>query len=219
MRLILVGPPGSGKGTQAKKLSERLCLCHIGTGDLLREAVRHGTPAGVRARPFMSAGKLVPDDLVNEIVKDLFTAKRRPEKFVTDGYPRTVAQAASFDQVLRQQFLTLDAVVQLVVADDEIVRRTSVRWSCPHCNSPYHMVAMPPKVPGKCDYDGFDLIQREDDKEETVRKRLQIFHENTEPLLAHYEAQGLLRKVAGVGDVEEIYNKIVQAVPVTDARR
>jgi adenylate kinase len=219
MRLILVGPPGSGKGTQAKNLSQRLGLCHIGTGDLLREAVRLGSPAGLRAKPFMDDGKLVPDDLVNEIVKDLFAAKCRPEKFVTDGYPRTVAQAASFDQVLRQQFLALDAIVQLVVDDDEIVRRISGRWSCPNCNATYHMVAKPPKVAGKCDECGAALTQREDDREPVVRKRLQVYHQNTVPLLDYYAARGLLHKVPGVGDIETIYNKIVQVVPVTDARR
>src|SRR5712692_6055111 len=121
MRLILIGPPGSGKGTQAKLLSERLGLVHIGTGDILREAVRLGTPAGLEVKPFVQSGRLVPDDLVNELVADLFRRDPRPECFVLDGFPRTLAQAASFDQILRQQFLDLQAVIYFRVYDEEIV--------------------------------------------------------------------------------------------------
>src|SRR5437667_10202793 len=134
MRLILIGPPGSGKGTQAKLLGDCLGLVHIATGDILREAIRLGTAAGRKAEPFVNNGKLVPDDLVNEMVADRFRRDDRPERFVLDGYPRTLAQAASFDQVLRQQFLALDAVVELQVDDDEIVRRLSGRGSCPDPN-------------------------------------------------------------------------------------
>src|SRR5262249_48122143 len=142
MRLILLGPPGSGKGTQAELLSERLRLEHIGTGDILREAIRRETPLGLRARPFVESGRLVPDDLVNELVAERFRREDRPERFVMDGYPRTLAQAASFDQVLRQQFLDLTAVVLLVVDDEEIIRRVSGRWSCPkpQCKRTYHLV-------------------------------------------------------------------------------
>src|SRR6516165_7346923 len=132
MRLILIGPPGSGKGTQAKLLGDRLHLSHIATGDILREAIRLGTSAGRKAEPFVNNGKLVPDDLVNELVADRFRRDDRPEQFVMDGYPRTLAQAASFDQVLRQQFLDLNAVILLQVDDEEIVRRISGRWSCPN---------------------------------------------------------------------------------------
>src|SRR5262245_21759627 len=135
MRVILIGPPGSGKGTQAKLLSERLGLVHIGTGDILREAMRLGTPAGHLAKPYVQSGRLVPDDLVNELVADLFRRDGRPDSFVLDGYPRTLAQAASFDQVLRQQFFNLDAVVVLTVHDDENVKRLSGRWRCPKCNA------------------------------------------------------------------------------------
>jgi len=125
MRLILVGPPGSGKGTQAKMLSQRLNLCHIGTGDLLRQMVQLGTPSGLRAKPFVEAGQLVPDDLVNDLIHERFNTEPRPECFVMDGYPRTVPQAHAFDQVLRQQFLKLDAVLHMIVPDEELVRRLS----------------------------------------------------------------------------------------------
>jgi adenylate kinase len=215
MRLIFLGAPGSGKGTQAKLLSTRMGMLHIGTGDILREAVRLGTPAGQRARPYVASGQLVPDDLVNELVADRFRREDRPDCFIMDGYPRTLAQAASFDQVLRQQFLKIDAVIYLEVDDEEIVRRLSGRWSCPKpgCMATYHTQYNPPKKPGVCDHCGTVLVQREDDKEETVRRRLVVFHQNTEALREHYRAQGLLRVVRGEGDIEGIYRDIVHVLP------
>jgi adenylate kinase len=212
MRLILLGPPGSGKGTQAKLLCQRLGLVHISTGDILREAVRLNTPAGRLAHPYMVSGQLVPDDLVNEMVADHFRRDDRPEQFVMDGYPRTLAQAASFDQVLRQQFLSLDAVVQLLVDVEEVVARLSGRWTCPLCKTPYHVLYKPPRVPGICDLDGTPLVQREDDREATVRERMAVYHQNTEPLVDYYRGQGLLRQVDGTGDIERIYANILKAL-------
>lgn len=211
MRLILIGPPGSGKGTQAKLLSERLGLVHIGTGDIIREAVRLRTPFGLQAEPFVVSGRLVPDDLVNELVADRFRREDRPEAFVMDGYPRTLAQGASFDQVLRQQFLGLDAVVLLQVDDEEIVRRLSGRWICPKCKATYHTTNKPPRRPGTCDVCGTALIQRDDDKEQTIRNRLQVYHQNTTELIPHYRSQGLVKEVPGGGDIETVYRNIVQA--------
>jgi len=212
MRLILIGPPGSGKGTQAKLLSMRLGLDHIGTGDILREAVRMNTPLGQLAKPHIMAGRLVPDDLVNELVAERFRRPDRPERFVMDGYPRTLAQAASFDQVLRQQFLNLTGVVVMIVADEEIVRRLTGRWSCPRCKATYHMVSKPPRVTGICDECGHELVQRSDDQEDTVRERLRVYHRSTEGLIPHYRAQGLLREVPAEGDIEKIYSRIVQSL-------
>jgi adenylate kinase len=212
MRLILVGPPGSGKGTQAKLLSDRLHLMHIGTGDILREAIRQNTPLGRLAGPYILKGHLVPDDLVNEVVADRFRRDDRPECFVIDGYPRTLAQAASFDQVLRQQFLDLTAVLQFMVDDEEIVRRMTGRWSCPNCKQTYHMISNPPKKVGICDVCGSKLIQRSDDREETVRERLRLYHAHTKGLVAHYRAQGLLHEIAGVGGIEEIYQRVLHVL-------
>ncbi len=212
MRMILVGPPGSGKGTQAKLLSARLGLDHIGTGDILREAVRQNTPLGKLARPYIESGNLVPDDLVNELVADRLRRDDRPERFVMDGYPRTLAQAVSFDQVLRQQFLNLTAVVVMLVDDEEIVRRLTGRWCCPHCKATFHLISNPPKRQGVCDVCGSELIQRSDDQEETVRERLRVYHQSTEGLIPHYQAQGLLREVPGEGDIETIYSHIVQVL-------
>src|SRR5437667_10583704 len=153
MRLILIGPPGSGKGTRATLRGDCLGLVHIATGDILREAIRLGTAAGRKAEPFVNNGKLVPDDLVNELVADRFRRDDRPERFVMDGYPRTLAQAASFDQVLRQQFMDLSAVIVLLVSDEEILRRLGGRWICPKtdCKASYHVRTKPPRVPGICD--------------------------------------------------------------------
>jgi adenylate kinase len=214
MRLILLGPPGSGKGTQAKLLCERLRLEHIGTGDILREAIRRETPLGLRARPFVDGGGLVPDDLVNEIVAERFHGEDRPEHFVMDGYPRTLAQAASFDQVLRQQFLDLSAVLFLIVDDEEIIRRVSGRWSCPKpsCKRTYHTVSKPPKVPGFCDADNTPLVQREDDKPDKLRQRLRVYHSNITELLPHYRDQGLIREVSGQGSIDEVFARIMRAL-------
>jgi len=214
MRLILFGAPGSGKGTQARLLSQRLGLAHIGTGDILREAVRLKTPAGSLAQPYIASGQLVPDDLVNEMIADCFRREDRPDHFVMDGYPRTLAQAASFDQVLRQQFLGVDAVIQLLVDVEEIVGRLSGRWSCPYpnCMATYHTVHKPPRVPGICDEDGTPLVQREDDKEETVRRRIVVYSRNAEALAEYYRAQGLLRQVSGTGDIEMIYANMIQVL-------
>jgi adenylate kinase len=210
MRLILIGPPGSGKGTQAKLLSTRLDLYHFGTGDILREAVRLRTPRGRLAEPFVASGRLVPDDLVNELVAERFRREDRPERFIMDGYPRTLAQAVSFDQVLRQQFLRLNGVIFLAVEDEEIVRRLSGRWSCPNpgCKATYHTAFNPPRQAGVCDDCGSTLVQREDDREETVRRRLVVYHQNTDALTQYYEVQGLLLRVPGEGDIEQIYQTI-----------
>jgi adenylate kinase len=212
MRLILVGPPGSGKGTQAKLLSQRLNLTHIGTGDILREAARQNTPIGQKASPYIKSGKLAPDDLVNEVIAERFRQEDRPDCFVMDGYPRTLAQAESFDQVLRQQFLDVTAVLLFEVDDQEIVRRLTGRWSCPNCKSTYHMISNPPRQPGICDVCGHALIQRADDKEETVRERLRLYRQDTLSMIPHYRDQGILHVISGLGGIEEIYSRILQAL-------
>ncbi len=214
MRLILLGPPGCGKGTQAQLLSKRHRLEHIGTGDLLRAAIDARTPAGMRAHPFVASGKLAPDDIVNDIIAERFRRDDRPERFVLDGYPRTLAQAASLDQLLRQVFLDLTAAIFLQVDDEEIVRRVSGRWSCPRpaCKATYHTEHNPPKVPGVCDNCGTRLVQRDDDKPETVRARLVVYHKNILELLPHYQTQGLLREVPGTGEIEQVYRNIMKAL-------
>jgi adenylate kinase len=213
MRIILLGSPGSGKGTQAKLLCERLQLVDVGTGDILREAIRLRTPPGLLAAPYVNRGQLVPDWLVNELINERFNRPDRPQRFVMDGYPRTLTQAASFDQVLRRHTQPLSGVVLVKVCDELIVQRLSGRWSCPVCKTTYHSIMCPPRKPGVCDQDGQSLIQRVDDREETVRERLRLYHLNTVDLIPHYHKQGLLHEVSGEGGVEEVYARIVQALP------
>lgn len=217
MRLVLVGPPGSGKGTQAKRLVERLQLAYIGTGEILRDAVKRKTDMGVQIAPMMTQGLLVPDPIVNEVVAELFRGKDRPNRFVMDGYPRTLAQAVAFDALLRQQFLRLDAVVYLAISDDEVVARISGRRCCSNlsCGICYHVVANPSRKLETCDRCGSPLMLREDDREDTVRRRLAEFHKNADPLLAHYTRQGLVRNVSALDPVETIYTNIVKALPTT----
>jgi adenylate kinase len=214
MRLIFIGPPGSGKGTQATLLSQRFGLVHVSTGDILRESIRTGTPEGKLAQPFVVTGRLVPDQIVNEIVNSRFRAKDGPTCFVMDGYPRTVPQANSFDQVLAEQGLKLDGVIFLKVADEEIVRRLGGRWNCPNaaCGATYHELFKPPKQDKICDNCGTPLMQRKDDKPETILRRLEIFHSLYDELVDHYRKLGLLIEVPGIGDIETIYNSIVSAL-------
>jgi adenylate kinase len=214
MRLILLGPPGSGKGTQAKLLSEDHRLEHIATGDLLREAMRQHSPVGERARPFMASGRLVPDEMINDLIAERFARPDRPGRFLMDGYPRTLSQAAAFDQTLRQYGLKLTDVVLLAVPDEEVVRRLAGRWACPNptCKASYHTQNKPPKVAGVCDSCGSKLEQREDDRPETVRARLQVYHKNTAELIPHYRQQGLLREVGGTGAIEQVYANILKAL-------
>lgn len=214
MRLIMLGPPGSGKGTQSKLLSKRLGLEHIGTGDLLRSAIRQGTPVGVQAKACVEAGQLVPDAVVNDLIAERFARPDRPDQFVMDGYPRTVAQARAFHEVLSRWALPLDRVLLLTVADAEIISRLSGRWSCPSpgCKATYHVVSYPTRVPGICDDCGSPLVQRDDDKEETVRARLVVYHRDTAELIPYYRAQGLLVEVPGQGEIEGVYNGLVKAL-------
>jgi adenylate kinase len=211
MRLILLGPPGCGKGTQAQLLSSRNNLEHIGTGDLLREAIRQNTPLGALARPFVESGKLVPDDLVNDLVAERFARDDRRSRFVMDGYPRTRAQAGAFDAVLRPLHLEPTAVVLIEVPDEEIVRRLAGRWSCPNagCKATYHTQHKPPKVAGICDNCGTRLVQRADDREDTVKARLVVYHKNKVELMPYYQQRGLLHAVSGTGDVEQVYANIM----------
>jgi adenylate kinase len=169
------------------------------------------TPAGVRAKPFVASGQLVPDDLVNDIISERFQGADRPNSFVLDGYPRTVAQAQSFDEMANRVQLGLTGVLLLKVSDAEIVKRLSGRWSCPKpgCMATYHTEKNPPRVSGICDRCGTTLVQREDDKEETVRARLVVYHQNTQKIIPYYRNQGLLREIQGEGEIEQVYQAIM----------
>ncbi|WP_020476318.1 adenylate kinase family protein [Zavarzinella formosa] len=209
MRLVLVGPPGSGKGTQAKMLVRRFGLRHIGTGDILRDAFRRGNSTDKRLEPVIRDGVMASDDLVNELVGELFASIDRPDAYVLDGYPRTLAQAVWFDRRMSELGREPQAVVQLCVEDEEVVRRLSGRHVCPACGHVYHADDCPPKVTGFCDHDGEMLIQRPDDREEVIRSRLRLYHTNTESLVARYRANGLLKVIPSVGEIEGIHAMIV----------
>jgi adenylate kinase len=212
MRLILIGPPGSGKGTQAKLLSKRLGLTHIATGDMLRTAMARGTPAGKKAAPYVNSARLVPDELVNEVVAERFRLDPQPQ-FVFDGYPRTAVQAAALDAALKELGQNIDAVIFLNVEDEEIVHRISGRRICPKCQTPYHLVANPPtKEPGKCDQCGTELVLRDDDREDKIRKRLKDYRSMTLELKPYYLKQGLEKEIQAQGDIEAIYGAILEAI-------
>jgi adenylate kinase len=212
MRLVLVGPPGSGKGTQAKLLVENQGLRYIGTGEILRDAIKNKTPTGLQAQPYMDVGNLVPDELVNQVVAEVFERPDHPNCFVLDGYPRTVAQAIWFDQFMHDHGLDLHAVVQFVISDEEVVRRNSGRRVCPKCKRVYQLQTRPPKVDGICDDDRQVLEQRPDDREETIRARLKVFHSSADQLVAHYKKSGLLREIPTNAPEETIYQSIIQTL-------
>jgi adenylate kinase len=214
MRLALVGPPGCGKGTQAKLLTERLGLRDIGTGDILRLAVKNDTAAGRLAEPYLKTGQLAPDDLVNELVADLFRGPDRPEHFVLDGYPRTVSQARWFDPFIHKEGLDLTAVILFSVDDDEVVRRIEGRRVCPACGAVYHVTDRPPQNESVCNRDGVALVQRPDDREEVIRARLKVYHDSTDALVEYYRKVGLLREVSALAAIESIYSTVLKLINV-----
>lgn len=209
MRLVLVGPPGSGKGTQADLLTRNLNLQYIGTGNILRDAISRKTEHGMRAKPFLDAGQLAPDDLVNSLVADLYQSNPKLDRFVLDGYPRTRLQAVWFDELMKNLARPIDAVIQLSVSDEEVVSRISGRRVCPKCGTVYHVRDRAPKVAGICDRDGEVLTQRPDDNETVIRARLKVFHSHTDSLLDYYREKGLLCEQPSVGSVESIYQSIL----------
>jgi len=214
MRILLLGPPGCGKGTQAKLLCKKFGWEHIGTGDLLREAMRKQTPVGLRAQPFVDKGNLVPDELVNDLIAERFAREDRPAAFVMDGYPRTLAQAEAFDGILAKVGKTLDIAFLIDVPDQSIVKRVCGRWSCPKlgCKATYHTHNNPPLVAGVCNDCGVALVQRADDSAETVTARLVVYHKDTERLIPYYHARGILVRVEGGGEVKGVFGRITEAL-------
>lgn len=208
MRVILLGPPGAGKGTQAKMLVEELGVPQISTGDILRQAVADGTPLGREAKGYMDRGALVPDEVVIGIIRDRLAQGDCGRGYILDGFPRTVAQAEALGKTLEAAGGSLDHVLSLQVDEEELVKRLSGRRTCGACGAMFHVTFNPPKREGTCDGCGGALIQREDDREETVRRRLQVYGEQTAPLIAYYERRGLLRRVPGQGEIPEIFARI-----------
>lgn len=203
MKLVLLGPPGAGKGTQAKVLSEDYNIPHISTGDILREAVKAKTPVGMKAREFMDRGGLVPDEVVIEIVAERVARPDCKKGFILDGFPRTGAQAKALDSTLAQLKCPIDLVLYFKTSVETIIQRLSGRRVCRNCAATYHIRNIPPKVTGKCDLCGGELYQRDDDKEETVRNRIKVYESTVPQVIDYYEAKGILRTVSGDMDVDE----------------
>lgn len=210
MRAAFLGPPGAGKGTQAELLSRRLGICCLASGNILREAVRNGDPIGKEAARHMEEGSLVPDPLVTELILQRLEPLGAGDSFVLDGFPRTEAQARALDRRLGERGQPpLDVAVDFEMPAERIIRRLAGRRICQGCGANYHLQNLPPKRPGVCDRCGGQLTAREDDDPETIRKRLVVYHEETEPLLAFYRAQGKLRAVRGDLEIEEQYRAVV----------
>ncbi len=212
MRLVLLGPPGAGKGTQARMLGERIHAPQIASGDLLREAVRDSTPLGVKARSYMDKGSLVPDELVLKLINSRLDQPDAKPGWILDGFPRSVPQAEALAGMLQQRGETISKVVAINVPDDELVKRISGRRTCRNCNEMYQVSFDPPAKPGLCNKCGGELYQREDDHEDTVRHRLQVYNNETRPLLDYYGKAGLLSEVDGIGRPEEILNRILAKI-------
>jgi len=212
MRLILLGPPGAGKGTQAVRIAERLGVPHIATGDLLRFAVAWETEIGMRAKSYMDEGELVPDEIVLELLRARLLEDDASKGFVMDGFPRTPGQADALEANLAEIGHKLDEVISLEVPDEMIVQRLGSRWSCPTCGRAYNR---PADNGGVCDREGMKLFQRPDDRPEVIRKRLLVFHAQTAPLIEYYEERGLLVHVSGVGTLEQVEERIAAAAGVT----
>ena len=215
MKIIFIGPPGSGKGTQAKRLASRFGIPHISTGDMLREAVADGTELGQQAAPIMASGGLVSDDLMIGIIDQRLAKADASKGFILDGFPRTIVQAEKLDGIVGKSAGNGDGglrVLQLLVPDDAIVRRITQRRTCAQCGAIYHLENNPPANDSVCDRCGAEVIARADDTEEAVRKRLESFHRQTLPVATYYKAKSILREVDGVGPVDEIFERIEKSL-------
>ena len=213
VQAVIMGPPGAGKGTQAKLLQERRGVPHISTGDILRDARRAGTTLGREAERYMGQGLLVPDDVVIGIVADRLGGQNHSQGFLLDGFPRTVPQAEALDRILREGGQRLDAVLSIIVPEDELVKRLAGRRVCRQCGEMFHVSVDPATQTGRCDRCGGDLYQREDDREDTVRARFDVYARDTAPVLQYYRDAGLLREISGVGSRDDIFQRVTASLP------
>src|SRR6056297_684737 len=209
MRLILLGPPGAGKGTQAEGIKKEFNIPHISTGDIFRENIKNNTKLGKKAQEFMNKGLLVPDELVVNLVKDRLSKKDCEEGFLLDGFPRTIEQAKALDKELEKMDQKLDKAINIVVSEDILVERIVGRRICKNCKATYHIKFNPPKQEGICDKCGGELYQRDDDKEETVQNRIKVYNEETQPLVEYYENKDLILNINGEQEINKVLEDII----------
>jgi len=209
MKIIMLGAPGAGKGTQAKMIADKFGIPHISTGDIFRANIKNGTDLGKKAKEYMDKGQLVPDELTVEILLDRVANDDCKNGYVLDGFPRTIPQADVLDKELTKLGDKVDFAINVDVPDENIVRRMSGRRACLKCGATYHIEHIPPKKEGICDTCGSELVQRDDDKPETVQNRLSVYHEQTQPLIEYYDKKNILKTVDGTKDMQEVFNNIV----------
>ena len=207
--IIMLGAPGAGKGTQAKQIADKYSIPHISTGDIFRANIKNGTELGKKAKQYMDQGALVPDELTCDLVMDRIQQDDCKNGFVLDGFPRTIPQAEALDAALGKINEKMDYAIDVDVPDENIVNRMSGRRACLNCGATYHLISIPPKVEGICDRCGSEIVLREDDKPETVQKRLKVYHEQTQPLIDYYKNQGILKSVDGTQPMDEVFKAIV----------
>ncbi len=212
IRVVLMGPPGCGKGTQGKMLEAHYSVPQLSTGDMLRAALRNETPVGLKAKQYMDRGELVPDEVIIGIMRERLASQDCKKGYLLDGFPRTVAQAEALDKLLEQSGTKLMAAVNLDVPDEEVVKRLSGRRQCRVCGTGFHVVFKKPVREGRCDACGGELYQRDDDNETTVRSRLSVYNKQTAPLLDYYASRGLLLRVPGTGDIDNIFKQICSLI-------
>ena len=209
MKIIMLGAPGAGKGTQAKKIAEKYGIPHISTGDIFRANIKEGTELGKKAKEYMDQGALVPDSLTLDLIMDRFKAPDCANGYVLDGFPRTIPQAEALTETLAEAGAAMDYAINVEVPDAAIVERMSGRRACLKCGATYHIVYNAPKTEGVCDTCGEELVLRKDDAPETVLNRLSVYHEQTQPLIDYYQKQGILREVDGTKELNEVFNAII----------
>ena len=209
MKIIMLGAPGAGKGTQAKMLASKYGIPHISTGDIFRANIKNGTELGAKAKEYMDKGLLVPDELVVDLVIDRFKEDDCKDGYILDGFPRTIPQAEALDKALAAIGENVDYAINVEVPDENIVNRMGGRRACVGCGATYHIVYNPTKVEGKCDTCGAELILRDDDKPETVKNRLNVYHEQTQPLIDYYAGKGIMKEVDGTQDMNDVFQAIV----------
>ena len=212
MKIIMLGAPGAGKGTQAEKIAEKYQIPHISTGDIFRANIKNGTELGKKAKTYMDQGLLVPDELVVDLVVDRVQQEDCKKGYILDGFPRTIPQAEALDAALSANGEKIDYAVNVEVADENIINRMAGRRACLNCGATYHVVTIPPKEEGICDKCGSELVLREDDKPETVKKRLDVYHDQTQPLIEYYTAEKILVEVDGTKDMAEVFGDIVKVL-------